>query len=232
MYLAYRWFCGLGLEGPVPDYSTFSKEPPQVVPGQRGVSLCLRRVYPNLHGGGLSESRRLRHRCQYSIITADASRYRGVEGERTGRLDRFQTQHLSVAGVFRRLDEAALAESLPRKMSLTDPATWTAAFGGPAVFAYSTHDLIDLEVGFIVDVEDSTVNKTNEVEAARTMLARVENQFGLKPERPVDDTNYGSATMLAWLVDEKQIAPHVLVWEAFEMHGFGAVIQPFEYGVE
>jgi transposase len=25
--LAYRWFCGIGLDGPVPDHSTFSKNP-------------------------------------------------------------------------------------------------------------------------------------------------------------------------------------------------------------
>jgi hypothetical protein len=32
----------------------------------------------------------------------------------------------------------------------------------------------------------------------------------------VGDTNYGSATMLGWLVEEKQIAPHIPVWDKSE----------------
>jgi hypothetical protein len=72
-----------------------------------------------------------------------------------------------------------------RTLSLTDPAaTWTAAPGGPAFFAYSTNYLIDLEAGIILDVEASMVNKA------------AEEKFNLKPERLVGDTNYGTASML------------------------------------
>jgi hypothetical protein len=99
-------------------------------------------------------------------------------------------------------------------VSLTDPAaTWTAAPGGPAFYAYSTNYLIDLDAGIIVDVEASAVNKTAEVEATRAMIERVEATLELKPTRFVGDTNYGSAAMLGWLVDEKQIEPHVPVWD-------------------
>ena len=45
------------------------------------------------------------------------------------------------------------------------------------------------------------------------MLERVEHQYHIKPLRLVGDTNYGSADTLHWLVDEKQIEPHVPVWE-------------------
>lgn len=48
------------------------------------------------------------------------------------------------------------------------------------------------------------------------MVDRVEDRLGLKPERLVGDTNYGSAAMLTWLVDEKQIEPHVPVWDKSE----------------
>jgi len=108
---------------------------------------------------------------------------------------------------------------LPKRISLTDPSsTWTAAAGGPAVFAYSTNYLIDLEVGVIVDVEPSKVNKQAEVEATKTMIDRVEEKFAIKPQRLVGDTNYGVAAMLGWLVDEKRIAPHVPVWDKSEHH--------------
>jgi hypothetical protein len=45
------------------------------------------------------------------------------------------------------------------------------------------------------------------------MIDRVENKFNILPERLVGDTNYGSAAMLGWLVEEKQIEPHVPVWD-------------------
>jgi hypothetical protein len=50
-----------------------------------------------------------------------------------------------------------------------------------------------------------------EVGAARTMIDRTEQRFGLKPERLAADTAYGSAPMLNWLVEEKGIAPHIPV---------------------
>ncbi len=43
------------------------------------------------------------------------------------------------------------------------------------------------------------------------MIERVEDKYDMKPDRLVGDTNYGSAAMLGWLVDEKQIEPHVPV---------------------
>lgn len=44
------------------------------------------------------------------------------------------------------------------------------------------------------------------------MIDRVEEKFDLKPTRLVGDTNYGSAAMLGWMVDEKQIEPYVPVF--------------------
>ena len=34
-----------------------------------------------------------------------------------------------------------------------------------------------------------------------------------KPQRLIGDTNYGTAEILGWMVDEKQIEPHVSVWD-------------------
>ena len=45
------------------------------------------------------------------------------------------------------------------------------------------------------------------------MIDRVEERFDLKPQRLIGDTAYGTASMLSWLVDEKQIEPHVPVWD-------------------
>jgi len=43
------------------------------------------------------------------------------------------------------------------------------------------------------------------------MLDRTEDHFGLKPQRLAADSAYGSAPMLNWLVEEKQITPHIPV---------------------
>jgi hypothetical protein len=84
---------------------------------------------------------------------------------------------------------------------------------GPAFFAYSDNYLIDVKFGVIVDVEASRSIRQAEVGAARTMIERTEERFGLKPERLVGDTGYGAAPMLNWLVEEKGIAPHIPVFD-------------------
>ena len=48
------------------------------------------------------------------------------------------------------------------------------------------------------------------------MVDRVEKRFDLKPERLIGDTAYGTAEMLGWMVDDKQIEPHAPVWEKGE----------------
>jgi transposase len=78
--LAYRWFCRLGLEGDVPDHSTFSKNRH----GRFRDSDLLRRLFEailrryideGLVGGeGFA--------VDASLIKADANRQNGVEGEK------------------------------------------------------------------------------------------------------------------------------------------------------
>jgi hypothetical protein len=99
-------------------------------------------------------------------------------------------------------------------VSLTDPAArYTAAPGGPAFYAYSTNYLVDVDAGIIVDVEATPALRTDEVNATRTMIDRVQERFDLKPNRLIGDMAYGAAELLGWMVDEKQIEPHVPVWD-------------------
>jgi hypothetical protein len=85
------------------------------------------------------------------------------------------------------------------------------AMRGPAFFAYANNYLIDVKFGIIMDVEASRAIRQAEVGAAATMIERTEECFGIKPERLAADTAYGSAADLNWLVNEKQIAPHIPV---------------------
>src|SRR5919204_6564711 len=106
----------------------------------------------------------------------------------------------------------AASDVTPKFVSPSDPAAqWTGAMRGPAFFAYANNYLIDVKFGIIVDVEASRAIRQAEVTAAKTMIDRTEERFGLKPERLAGDTAYGSAPTLNWLVNERKIAPHIPV---------------------
>lgn len=223
--LAYRWFCRLGLNEAVPDHSTFSKNRH----GRFRQSDVFRRVFEmvlqrcmleGLVGGeGFA--------IDASVIKADANRERYVpaaeakklsEGDGASRAVREYLNALEAnnpAGPNSDSDEPPSGDSTPPKnVSPTDPgARWTAVRGGPAFYAYSTNYLIDLDAAIIVDVEATPAHRTEEVDATRTMIERVERQFDLTPKRLVADTAYGAAPMLNWIVNEKKIEPHIPVWE-------------------
>jgi hypothetical protein len=109
------------------------------------------------------------------------------------------------------LDKAEIEKSTPKNISLTDPAAQWSAAGGPAFYAYSTNYLIDIHAGIVVDVQATPAHKLDEINATKTMINRVEKRFDLKPDRLIGDTNYGTAEILGWMVNEKNIEPHVPV---------------------
>lgn len=80
-----------------------------------------------------------------------------------------------------------------------------------AALAYADNYLIDVKFGIIMDVEASRAIRQAEVGASQTMIQRTETTFGVKPDWLVADTVYGSAPNLHFLVDEKNIAPHIPV---------------------
>lgn len=149
-----------------------------------------------------------------SIVKADASRQRHCEDD-----ERWEANaSRAVREYLEAIDEDDTPTGkLTRKVSPTDPAaSYTAAIGGPAFYAYSTNYLVDTDYGIIVDVEPSTANRKDEVESTKTMIERVEARFGIKPHRLIGDTAYGTAPMLNWVVEIKQIEPHIPVWRKYQ----------------
>lgn len=223
--LAYRWFCRLDLEDEVPNHSTFSKDRH----GRFRESDAFRHVFESVLHRCMSEGlvKGEGFAIDASVIKADASRARGVPGSETAdwrkgvgttRAVREYLDGLEEINAVRDDDADPPGPPAPGKnVSLTDPAArWTAAPGGPAFYAYSTNYLIDLNAGIIVDVEATPAHRTQEVDSTKKMIARVERRFGMKPHRLVGDTAYGTAPMLAWMVEDKGIAPHVPVWDKTE----------------
>ncbi|MBD9362347.1 transposase [Methylomonas fluvii] len=213
--LAYRWFCRLDLDDPVPDHSTFSKNRHGRFRESQAFRLLFETVLQHCMAEGLVKGEGFA--TDASIIKADAQRQRRVEGNDTVDWGDPEQASRPVREYLAAIEDINDPKETARTLSLTDPAaSWTAAPGGPAFFAYSTNYLIDLEAGIILDVEASMVNKAAEAEATQTMIDRVEEKFDLKPDRLVGDTNYGTAAMLGWLVDEKDIEPHVPMFEKSE----------------
>ena len=63
------------------------------------------------------------------------------------------------------------------------------------------------------DVEASRAIRQAEVGASRTMIDRTARRFGITPRHLAADSAYGSAANLAWLVKERQIEPHIPVFD-------------------
>ena len=152
-----------------------------------------------------------------SLIKADANKQRSAEGSEEVDWEAMAATRRSVREYLDTLDDAAwgaASEVRPKFISKSDPAAqWTGALKGHAFFAYAANYLIDLDHAVIVDVEASRAIRQAEVGAVRTMIDRVQDQFGLYPERVAADSAYGSAEMLGWLVHERGIEPHIPVFD-------------------
>jgi transposase len=211
--LAYRWFCRLGLEGKVPDHSTFSRNRH----GRFRQSDILRHLFETVVERCLAEGLvgGEGFAVDASLIAADANKQRSIPGDEWRTQDHDPEASRAVQEYLATLDEAAWGAATdvePKFVSPSDPAAqWTGAMRGPAFFAYATNYLIDTQHAVILDVEATRAVRQAEVGAARTMLERTAERFGLKPQHLAADSAYGSADNLAWLVKEKKIAPHIPV---------------------
>lgn len=213
--LAYRWFCRLGLEDPVPDHSTFSKNRH----GRFRESDAFRRLFESVvercikeglvGGEGFA--------IDASIIRADANRRRGTPSTEPVEWPSPEQRSRAVREYLEALDAAEPGRAPPKYLSMTDPAArWTAAPGCPAFYAYSTNYLVDVQSGVIVDVEATAAHRTEETEATKVMIERVAERHEITPQRLIGDTAYGTGPMLEWMVQDKGIEPHVPVWEKTE----------------
>ena len=213
--LAYRWFCRLGLEDPVPDHSTFSKNRhgrfrESDAFRQLFESVVERCIKEGLVGGeGFA--------IDASIIRADANRRRGTPSTEPVEWPSPEQRSRAVREYLDALDAAEPVGAPPKYLSMTDPAArWTAAPGCPAFYAYSTNYLVDVQSGVIVDVEATAAHRTEETEATKVMIERVAERHEITPQRLIGDTAYGTGPMLEWMVQDKGIEPHVPVWEKTE----------------
>ena len=213
--LAYRWFCKLGIEDAIPDHSAFSRARNERFRDGDVFRCVFERVVERCIASGLVGGEGFA--VDASLIQADANKQRSIAGQDWHKDRDPKSASRAVREYLATLDDTAwgaASDVVPKFVSPSDPAAqWTGAHKGPAFFAYADNYLIDVKFGVIVDVEASRAIRQAEVGAAKTMIERTEERFGLKPERLAADTAYGAAPMLNWLVEEKGIAPHIPVFD-------------------
>jgi IS5 family transposase len=219
--LAYRWFCGLGLEDKVPHHSTFSVNRL----GRFRESDILRKVFEEVVCGcmaaGLVGGEGFA--VDASVIEADASRFQRVEGAEVDwtpeqRASRPVQEYLSA---LESETPPINPDQPPKALSPSDPsAAWTRRGRHKVMFGYSLNYLIDMEQAVILDVEATPTRISKEVDATETMIERVEERFALKPDHVAGDVAYGTGEMLGWLVAQ-EIDPHIPVWDRSEVAAKG-----------
>ncbi len=230
MSFAYRWFCGLGLEGRVPDHSTFSVNRH----GRFRDSDVLRRVFDRVLLGCMAAGlvRGEGFAVDASVIEADASRFKRVKGAEIDWTDE-ELARRPIREYLEALDGGNAPtnpERAPKAMSPTDPcAAWTTRGRHKVMFGYSLNYLMDMEEAVIMDVEATPTRISKEVDATETMIERSEERFDLKPERIAGDVAYGTGEMLGWLV-ERDITPHIPVKDQSETASKGSFVRAdFDY---
>ncbi len=220
--LGYRLFCRLGLDGLVPDHSTFSK----ARHGRFREAELFRRVFERVvetcMGAGLVGGEGFA--VDASVIEADASYALRVEGsvlppERadpataTRPVREYLAALDAAAGQTEGEQQERLAgEPAPAKsLSLTDPAAaWTSKGSRKACFAYGINYLVDLRRAIVVDVAATPARRTAEVASTPVMIERTRERFGLSPSRLAGDAAYGTGLLVGWL-RRQGIEPHVPV---------------------
>ena len=211
--LAYRWFCGLSIEDTIPDHSAFSRARNERFRDSDIFRHIFERVVEACIAAGLVGGEGFA--VDASLIVADANKQRSIAGSEWEKTRLSETASHAVKDYLATLDDAAFgaaSDVTPKFVSPSDPAAqWTGAMKGAAFFAYADNYLIDVKFGVIMGVRASRAIRQAEVGASQTMIERTEERFGLKPKWLAADTAYGSGKNLNWLVNDKEIAPHIPV---------------------
>lgn len=204
--LAHRWFCRLGLDGVVPDHSTFSKNRHSRFRDGDVFRAVFEEVVRRCAEAGLVPG----EGCAVdgSQVDAVASRHKRLPGgsvPEAWTADR-EAQARPVREYLDALDAAAPPEpdesrhAAPKYVSPSDPAAAWRIKHGTGVFAYETNLLVDTAHGIIVDVDATPARLSQEIVAAKTKLARAETAFGFAPSCLGVDKSYGTGPFLTWLL--------------------------------
>ncbi len=215
--LAFRWFCRLGLDGRVPDHSTFTKNRHGRFRDSGIMRELFERVVAQCFAIGLADTSVVA--VDGTHVTANASKDRTVPTDADlPRAGKDATR--AVRDYLADLDEAApdlagTVRQAPTAISLTDPSSAVSTKHGKRVFAYGLNAMIDTASGVVLDVEAAPARTADEPEAARRMVERTKQRHGRTPEILTADAAYGAGNFLTW-AEGHDIEPHIPMAERKE----------------
>lgn len=229
--LAYRWFCRLGLEGPVPERSTFSKNRH----GRFAGGDMLRRVFEIAveacaDNGLIAGTGAL---IDGSTVHADANCYKRAAPNEIGAI--WDAREDITRPVQAYLDdlEAVATEGPkhkpPKYISETDPQAAWSIKDGPGRFSYEINYLADDLHAIIIDVAATPARLSQEIVAAKEMLER--GTAGFAPKSIAADKSYGTGPFLSWLL-EREITPYIPVLDRKAQTDGKLTRDAFEYDAE
>ena len=216
--LAYRWFCGLGLEDSIPDHSVFSRARHERFREADLLRHVFEHVVEECIATGLVGGKGFS--VDASLIKADVNATKRVPGDEPIAWPDPDVASRAVREYLSTLDEEAVDQRPPSgsgkkaprmAISPTDPrAAWVAYRGIRSIFAYHANYLVDNKLGVIVGAEGNRANRIDENQACMSMLERVARRFAPTPKYLAADTAYGSARTLKGIL-EQGIEPHIPV---------------------
>ena len=177
--LAYRWFCGLGIEDKIPDHSAFTRARKERFRDHDVFRSVFERIVASCITAGLVGGNGFA--VDASLIAADANKCRSTPGDKWSHDIDPETARRAVQDYLARLDEPAWGSAtgvVPKFVAPADPAAqWTGALRNAAFFAYADNYLIDVKFGIIMDVEASRAIRQAEVGTSQTMIEQDGSDF-------------------------------------------------------
>ena len=189
--LAYRWFCGLGIEDKIPDHSAFTRVRNERFCNHDVFRVVFERVVSSCIKAGLVGGKGFA--VDASLIAADANKCRSTPGDEWSHDIDPITARRAVRDYLANLDEpawGAATDVVPKFVAPADPAAqWTGALRNAAFFAYADNYLIDVKFGIIMDVEASRAIRQAEVGASQTMIDS--HRGDLRPQARLASRRHG-----------------------------------------
>lgn len=200
--LAYRWFCRLGLDGAVPNHSTFSKNRYGRFREGDVYRVLFEDVVTRCMNAGLVGGEGFA--VDSSLVGGDVGRDKraeSVDAIREGNRTRPVREYLDA------LDAGnPIHQGDARYLSPTDPAAAWNTKEGRGKFGYFNNYLVHTNHAVIIDVEATPARIAQEIVATKAMLGRMEKKHSLKPGCLATDKAYDTGPFLGWLSERKIIA--------------------------
>ena len=200
--LAYRWFCGLGIEDDIPDHSAFSR----ARNARFRDSDIFRHVFEQVVGtciaAGLVGGEGFA--VDASLIEADANKHRSIPGAEWNKdIDPAQAHRAVKEYGNARRSGLGRQQAASRRSSSHHPipaAQWTSALRNAAFFAYADRYLIDVKFGIIMDVEVLPGHSAGRGWRITDDDRADRSQLWHQARMAAAGYRYGSAANLDWLV--------------------------------